>query len=264
MQIPTQYVEINYKNSVYRFAYKIRRSHANKATLIFLSGVGCTKECFDDAFNADDLSKYPILSFDFLGFGESDKPSNFPYTLEDHAAVTKLLIQALHLNKIILIGHSMGAGVGLLLAQELPGITNFINVEGALVSEDISGAARSVIAQSEEAFVSSGFDTFKQSLIALGRKDLSVWASWLEVADATALYRSMRSMATWPDSPRLLQYFNDLPKKSYIYGDERNKDYLLPRLTDTTVYRMDNCGHFMMIDNPTAFYKAIGSITELM
>lgn len=256
MHIPTEFTTIAYNDSLYTLAYKLHRSSTGQEALVFLPGIGCIKECFDEAFSADSLKDYSILTFDFLGFGESAKSHNFSYTLEDHAAITKLLIQELQLQNICIIGHSMGAGIGLLLAQELP-ITNFINLEGALVGEDISAGARSVTTQSEEAFVDKGFDSFVQPLIASGRKDLTTWATWLETADRVAIYRSMRSMAAWPDDPKLLHYFNDLPKKSYIYGAERSKDYLLSQLVNTSVYRMGNCGHFMMLDEPNAFYKLL-------
>lgn len=259
MHIPSEFITIVYNDSAHTLAYKLRRSSASQEALVFLPGVGCIKECFDEAFSTDSLKDYSILTLDFLGFGESDKPPDFSYTLKDHAAISILLIQELQLQNICIIGHSMGAGIGLLLAQELP-ITNFINLEGALVSEDISAGARSITTQSEEAFVESGFDSFVQPLIASGRKDLTTWATWLETADKVALYRSMRSMAAWPDDPKLLQYFNDLPKKSYIYGAERSKDYLLSQLVNTSIYRMENCGHFMMIDEPDAFYKLLSEI----
>jgi pimeloyl-ACP methyl ester carboxylesterase len=252
-----QNVQIELAGTIHTVACKLRQQGPDDFVLVFFNGVGCIKECFDAAFTADPLQGRSILTFDYLGFGASSKPKDFPYTLEAHAAIAKALFQELQLTRIVMIGHSMGAAIGLLLAQDLDTVVNFINVEGALVQEDISSAARGVIGQSEEMFIETGFEAFKQALRNSGRRDLATWAEWLTQADGAALYRSMRSMVQWPDDPRLLEYFNALPQKAYIYGDERAKDYLLPRLHRTAVYRLANCGHFMMLDDPTAFYRAI-------
>jgi pimeloyl-ACP methyl ester carboxylesterase len=98
MYIPTQYIEITYKNNPYRLACKLRTLSASKATLLFLPGISCAKEYFDGAFTAEGLGSYSILTLDFLGFGTSDRPDNFPYTLEGHTAITKLLIHTLDLD----------------------------------------------------------------------------------------------------------------------------------------------------------------------
>ena len=254
MDTSTRSIIINYQNNRYHIAYKLRSSADSKGTIVFLPGVGCIKECFDAAFAAESLKNYGILTADFLGFGESDKPDEFAYTLEDHAAITKLLIQALHLDHLIVVGHSMGGVVGLLLAEELP-IDNFISAEGALVSQDISGLTG--ITHSEEEFTTTGFDAFRHMLLATGRKDFTTWAHWLETADKKALFRALWSTADWANNPKLLRLFNKLPKKSYLYGAERSKEYLLPQLVHTTIYRLENCGHFMMLDDPGEFYKSI-------
>ena len=69
-------------------------------SIIFIHGLGVCKDCFRDIWNLSEYQKYTILTFDLPGFGDSDKPRNFSYSMEDQVSITKLLIQELNLSWI--------------------------------------------------------------------------------------------------------------------------------------------------------------------
>lgn len=94
------------------------------------------------------------LLVDFLGHGYSDRPSGFGYRLEDHAGTIVALIDARGLRDCVLVGHSMGGGVGVHVAAERSDrVALLILAEGHL---DAGGEER-LGGQTEEQFVESGF-----------------------------------------------------------------------------------------------------------
>ena len=59
------------------------------------------------------------ICVDLRGFGCSDKPLDWPYTLHDHAADVLGLIEELDLRDLTIAGNSLGGGVALLVALSL-------------------------------------------------------------------------------------------------------------------------------------------------
>jgi pimeloyl-ACP methyl ester carboxylesterase len=56
-----------------------------------------------------------MLAFDFIGFGFSDKPADYDYSLFDAADLTDKLLMHLNINKVAIISHDMADSV----AEEL-------------------------------------------------------------------------------------------------------------------------------------------------
>jgi haloalkane dehalogenase len=57
---------------------------------------------------------------DHLGFGLSDRPANFPYSPEAHAAVLDEFVQALDLTRLTLVVHDYGGPIGLPICLNHP------------------------------------------------------------------------------------------------------------------------------------------------
>lgn len=252
--------QVQYAGKEFSAATKYSRVSGN--WLIFLHGLGCAKECFDQAFDTELATQYSILTLDFVGFGASDKPDEFSYTLEDQAKITEQVIGQFNPRKIVLVAHSMGGTIGVLLARELPHLANFINVEGNLVSEDAGIISRRTAQQTESGFINEGFNIFLSGLQASDEPSFRTWAHWYEQSSRIAIYRSGGSLVRWSDSGQLLPLFNNLPKKAYVYGDKADNDFLLKQLKDVDVLPIPNSGHFMMLDNPESFYASIAKHIE--
>lgn len=65
------------------------------------------------------LTKYPVLAFDMLGFGESDKPWPADVSVWGHADAMNLALRDLGLQRVILAGVGLGGGVAQVLATRL-------------------------------------------------------------------------------------------------------------------------------------------------
>jgi len=103
--------------------------------LVFLHGFPTCS--YDWSKVIDELRAYPILTFDFLGFGLSDKPWDHNYALSDHADLTVEMIKRFNQNgrKIFFVAHDMGTSVcAEILARELSGtLPATIQISGVLL-----------------------------------------------------------------------------------------------------------------------------------
>lgn len=63
---------------------------------------------------------YRVLAVDHIGCGFSDKPQDYPYTLETHIGNLQRLIEALDLKQITLIAHDWGGAIGMGAAGRMP------------------------------------------------------------------------------------------------------------------------------------------------
>jgi|SRR6185437_13772649 len=111
--------------------------------IIFLHGFGASRKTWDDiaAFFSSDL--YSLYLIDLKGFGLSSKPHDGHYSFEDQANIILAFISFLSLHGIILIGHSFGGGVALLISIILEAsakknvIKDLVLIDCAAFTEDI-------------------------------------------------------------------------------------------------------------------------------
>lgn len=60
---------------------------------------------------------YRVLTFDFLGFGYSDKPRPYTYSLFEQAALAEEVAARRGLTEVALLAHDMGSSVALVILQ---------------------------------------------------------------------------------------------------------------------------------------------------
>ena len=110
------------------------------------------------------LSAYPELAgrrtlyVDLPGFGISDRPADFGYTLDDHAAALAAALDAAGVRGAELVAHSMGGAVAIVLAARRPGlVSRLVLIEANLDPDPPVTAGSSGIARCrEEDFVHGG------------------------------------------------------------------------------------------------------------
>jgi pimeloyl-ACP methyl ester carboxylesterase len=83
--------------------------------VVFLHGLGASSHIWRRV-----LPELPpgrrLITIDLKGFGRSDKPIDFRYAIEDHAAAVESVLASLDLRNVTLVGHSFGGAVALLMA----------------------------------------------------------------------------------------------------------------------------------------------------
>ena len=87
-------------------------------TLIFIHGVGMCDEIW--APQVEYFSKkYQVITYDFLGHGQSPLPKNKP-TLDDYVEQLNNLVDSIGISNFLLVGHSMGAIISVAFARKFP------------------------------------------------------------------------------------------------------------------------------------------------
>lgn len=91
--------------------------------IVFIHGLGASKESFLEAFGREEFQPFTMLSTDLVGFGNSDKPADFSYLMKDQASVLKETIDRFGVGKFHLVAHSMGGIIGIGLCEMPRGIS---------------------------------------------------------------------------------------------------------------------------------------------
>ena len=117
----------------------IDRGEGNKV-LFFIHGLTDNHETWE--LNIDFFSKYyRCIAIDLPGHGLSKSPA-FSYDLESYAAKVRSLITHLQLEQLILVGHSMGGQIAILLADSHPRLIEKLILSAPAGFEEFSDEER--------------------------------------------------------------------------------------------------------------------------
>ncbi|MFD0398863.1 alpha/beta fold hydrolase [Kitasatospora sp. NPDC127121] len=224
---------------------------------LYLHGLGASSPAyFAAAASHPGLTGRRSLLLDLLGFGLSDRPADFGYTLEEHADAVAAALAETGLAGVEVIGHSMGGAIAVVLAHRHPeSVSRLVLVDANL--DPVTPGRRPG---------SSGIASFtEEEFLAGGRDEVAAWVgpSWwstMRLAGPEALYRSAVHLAraTVPTMRELLLGL-DLPR-AFLYpeagGEPRGADQL--RDAGVRLAAVPDCGHNIMLDNLDGFVSAAG------
>jgi len=69
-----------------------------------------------------------LVAVDLLGCGQSDKPLDASYSLSAHASLLLRFCAELGLERVHLVGHDLGGGIGQLMAVRAPGLLRTLSL----------------------------------------------------------------------------------------------------------------------------------------
>ncbi|GGU46441.1 alpha/beta hydrolase [Streptomyces albospinus] len=221
-------------------------------TRVCLHGLGASSgPYFTGAAVHPALAGHRTLLLDLLGFGISDRPTGFGYTLEDHADAVAAALRAADAYRTDLIGHSMGGAVAIVLAARHPELVARL----VLVDANLDPAppvpqpgSSGIAAYTEEEFLAGGWRRVRDRV---GPH----WWSTMRLAGREALYRSAVHLARGT-SPTMRETLLDLPiPRTCLHpaqdGPPAHADAL--RRAGVAVVPVPDCGHNIMLDTPDAF-----------
>ena len=226
--------------------------------VVFVHGLGSASTvAFRPAAVEPALVGRRLLLVDLLGFGHSERPERWGYTLDEHADSVAALLDAAGLRSVCLVGHSMGGAVAILLAARRPEL-----VASLLVAEpnlDSRGGTPSTLiaAQVEDEFVASGW----ADLIRMFEADpASVsYARTLALSSPVALHRSARGLVA-PRSPSIGEILGGLALPRRLLVGERSLPY--PGVealaaAGVKVVTLPGVGHNMSLEDPGRFASEV-------
>ena len=247
------------------------QGEAQQPALLLIHGLGCSLKYWACVFDAQELANYRILAVDLPGFGLSDKPETYDYSLLSQADIVFACIQSLQIQNLTVIGHSMGGSIAILLAHKYPELVRRLLViepnlkaSDAHLSQDIIQDSETEFIQRYEEFRRTAIMTVQDWFVNSHRADIEGYMSDLLQTTPISMYRSARSLITVTTGDTLLTQFQKLTlHKYFLIGGETMKTRRIPQnLQNGNVHTVivPGVGHMMMIDNPLLFNQTLASI----
>ncbi|MBQ1160618.1 alpha/beta fold hydrolase [Streptomyces smyrnaeus] len=228
---------------------------------VFLHGLGASS-----TFDYAEIALHPALRatghrsllVDLLGFGYSDRPREFGYTLEEHADAVAAVLDAEGVRGAEIVGHSMGGTVALALAGRRPELVGALTLAEANLRPGGGAWSSKIAAWPEDEFLAQGMAAFTADESDPG------YLATLRACAPHALHRSatglVRGTAT---APGQLFTAYDGPK-AYLIGElsrpyEEEDDAVAAGARILTV---PSAGHTMPGENPDGFARAVAEASS--
>jgi pimeloyl-ACP methyl ester carboxylesterase len=118
-------------------AYVYRKSmKAGGETVLLLHGKNFSSAYWENTMDFLLGHGYNVLAPDQIGFGKSTKATQYQYSFQQLAANTKKLLDTLNIEKVTVIGHSMGGMLAIRFALMYPSVCTRLILENPIGLED--------------------------------------------------------------------------------------------------------------------------------
>lgn len=258
-------------------------------TLVFLHGLGSYLKFWRYQLDVFAEQGWRVIALDMLGYGKSDKPATFPYTMEAMGDVVREVLALTGTEQPILVGHSMGGQVALSIAIRHPA-----EVAGLVLTAP-AGFER--FSRAEKAWFKSVFTT---SLVKGSQED-AIWGSvrrnnffqwsddyeWLieervrlsrsEEMDAYA-YANVRSIQGLADNDFVRDNLKHVKLPVLIVHGDRDRlipnpflhggsveevmEYGRQQIKGSERVALEACGHTVQIDCHDAYNQTVAAFLE--
>jgi 3-oxoadipate enol-lactonase len=241
--------------------FNVADTGAGETTLLFLHYWGGSARTWRAVISRLS-SEFRCVAYDQRGWGTSDAPAH-GYSIGDLADDATRIIQALDIDRYVLIGHSMGGKVVQLLASRRPrGLKGIVLVAPASpMPQNIPEFARQ---QQLHAY-----DNRENAIQALAFLTARMPASdVVEQIIADNLAGSPQAKLAWPTSSAyedISAQVKDIAVPTLVVAGEQDRQdpleqhrrEVLPRIPGAKLHVIADCGHLVPIDQPGQLSDAI-------
>lgn len=131
------YLPLTLQGEQAKMAYMdLQPKYPNGQTVLLLHGKNFTGAYWRDTAKALSDKGYRVIMPDQIGFGKSSKPKSLQYSFALLAHNTKALLEHLHIDKVTVLGHSMGGMVATRFALMFPNSVEKLILENPIGLED--------------------------------------------------------------------------------------------------------------------------------
>lgn len=202
--------------------------------------------------------KYKIITLDFPGHGKSDIVDG--WNVKDYTNLIYSFLQNLNISELIVVGHSFGGRVGILLSATYPNLVKkliLIDSGGLIPKHSIKYYVR--------------LYTYKvgKQLMKLFIPNKEKYNTWLENErkkrgsnDYNSLIPEMRSTFIKVVNQNLKPYLSKIKCPTLLIWGEFDKDtppymgkIMNKHIQNSKLFIFENCGHFSYLDNFVDFKK---------
>lgn len=242
---------INCKKNVKKLHYEYFFITENVATIVLLHGWGGNFQSFLPISSA--FEGYNVLSVDFCGFGMSDKP-NYDFTIFTYADVIVQLIRYLKLKEVILLGHSFGGRVAMILGNNNQiNITKIILIDSAGIKPRFNLKKKFNILRYK----------INKKLVAINLKNKKCLQKFGSV-DYKSLEENEKKVFLNIIKQDLSNFAKNIMQNTLIIWGEKDKDtplYMAKKLHKyikcSKLFVVKDAGHFSYIDDSLNVIKII-------
>ncbi|MFH1468923.1 MAG: alpha/beta hydrolase [Pseudomonadota bacterium] len=235
--------------------------------LLWLHGLGESGLCFERIVAHPRLAGWRHLVPDLPGYGRSAWPRE-PIGLPDLATLLASWLASRDEPPAVVVGHSMGGVLGLLLADRHPScVRALLNVDGNISLDDCrySGkAARWVLND----FLAGGFDHFRDEVYQDGLNDpphRGYYAS-LRLADPRVFHRHSQDLVALSAAGELPRRMAALPMPArYLAGEPHGaspRSRALLQAAGVPISGVTPAGHWPFLDQPDTFAHVLVGFLE--
>ncbi len=134
---PSKTIEIESQNQKLQMSYMyVKPNNFNGHQVMLLHGKNFNGAYWKTTIEALTQQGFAVLVPDQIGFGKSTKPLNYQYTFQQLAQNTKLILEHENIEKISVLGHSMGGMVATRFTLMYPETVDKLILENPIGLED--------------------------------------------------------------------------------------------------------------------------------
>lgn len=235
-------------------------------TVVFVHGWSVDRSYWD-AQVGPFSERFRVVTLDLAGHGESGLERN-AWTIASYGVDVAAVVEHLDLDRVILVGHSMGGDVVVsaarLLSQKVAGLV-WVDTYGGLGTartfeevEEFIAPWRANFPDAMDAFVRSALfpPTADSALVERVATDMAAAPPHVALASLESSFRNDRVV------PSELEKL-DLPVVS-LNPDRSNPDVESLERHGVEVILVPSVGHFMMMEDPVAFNAILMNVLEGM
>lgn len=189
---------------------------------VYLPGLGGgSSSSFPPLASQTALAGYRSLLIDPLGFGYSDRPRDYSYSLEDHARAVADLLDHIGLTGYAVFGASWGGSIAIALATLRPDLVGRLvlaeaNLEPGPQEGTNAQGSRSIAAYSEQRFLEAGYEKIMAGI----RQSNPELAGEIQVAtDPLAIHRSAVSLVVGTQPTLRESLIRMTIPRVYVFGE---------------------------------------------
>lgn len=196
------------------------------------------------------------MTYDLVGFGNSEKKNSFSYDLVDQVKIIQKLLDYLRIKKVIIVGHSFGGMIGTkLLENRKLEVSAFINIEGNLSLEDC-GESINVSRMKYLDFLPH-YTSLKSKLLNSNTFSETFRGGSLDLIPPEVFFKTSQSIVNWSKNNKLNEIFeNSTIPRLLITGDKSNYKSN-PQNATIAHASIEGGTHFMILEKPNQTYDAI-------
>lgn len=236
---------------------------AGASTIVLIHGWSCDRSYWDAQIEPL-AARYRVVTLDLAGHGDSGRERE-NWTIASYGADVAAVVEALDLQRAILVGHSMGGDVAVAAARLVPDrvagmvwVDTYRQLGSPRSPEEIAAFVaplRDDFATNAYAFVSQNLfhPDADSALVERVARDMS------EAPPAVAIPSIESSFAHGAVVPVVLRDELDLPVVA-INPDDGTTDIGSMEGYGVEVVMMPDVGHFLMMEDPQGFNELLGEV----